>query len=57
MSAATMVMTMAMTVSMYGVLRFHFAMILDLGGGGAGVELIVNLKTRNFRIVNLIGNW
>ena len=33
MSATTMVMTMAMTVSMYGVLRFHLGMILDLHGG------------------------
>ena len=36
MSATTMVMTMAMAVSMYGVLRFHFGMILDLRCGGAG---------------------
>ena len=36
MSATTMVMTMAMAVSVYGVLRFHFGMILDLRCGGAG---------------------
>jgi hypothetical protein len=30
MTTTTMVITMAMTVSMYGVLRFHFGGIADL---------------------------
>lgn len=30
MTTTTMVITMAMTVSVYGVLRFHFGSIVDL---------------------------